>query len=86
MGSQIGGSCKHAYSDIGMMSVGSFNDSGNNLSTDPMFTPDLHLMPNSVVIKKADPNAKLDGLAAKDIDGDMRVAPADIGTDQFPRP
>jgi hypothetical protein len=87
-GVQIGGSCKHAYSDIGMLSVGGLNDGGNNLSVDPMFisSSDLHLMPTSTLLKKADPASQLDGIAAKDIDGDPRVAPADIGADQLRRP
>jgi len=86
-GPQIGGSCKHAYSDIGMMSVSGINDGGNNLSIDPMFTSmsDLHLMPGSIVLKKADPNATLDGRAAEDIDGNQRIAPADLGAYQLSR-
>jgi hypothetical protein len=82
---QIGGSCKHAYSDIGPMSVTGTNDGGNNLNVDPMLTPDLHVMPSSLVRQKADPNADLSGIAARDIDGDPRIAPADIGADQLPR-
>jgi len=87
-GVQIGGSCKHAYSDVGMTLLGGIYDGGNNLSVDPMFTTmsDFHLMPNSGVLKRADLNANLAGVAAKDIDGDARIAPADIGADQLPRP
>jgi len=84
---QVGGTCKHAYSDIGMLTVGGPNDGGNNLSIDPVFQAalDLHLQSASQAIRYADPMAKLDGVAAKDIDGDPRVAPADIGVDQRPR-
>jgi hypothetical protein len=88
---QIGGTCKHAYSDIGMMDLGGPNDNGSNtnLGVDPMFTMpalDLHLKAGSMMIMRADPNAKLDGVAAIDIDGTPRVAPADIGAVQRPRP
>ena len=86
IGSQIGGNCKHAYSDIGATGVTAFNDGGNNLSLDPMFTSEFHVMSSSMVLKKADPNASLNGVAERDIDGDLRVAPADIGADQVPRP
>jgi len=86
VGAQVGANCQHAYSDIGMLSVTGSNDAGNNLNVDPLFTSDLHLMPFSPLIKKADPNADLNGVATKDIDGDPRVAPADIGADQLPRP
>ena len=87
-GAQVGGTCKHAYSDIGVMSVGAANDGGNNLNVDPQFISFLnpHLQPGSLVIKEADPAAKLDAAAAKDLDGDLRIAPADIGADQVPRP
>ena len=87
-GPQVGGSYKHAYSDIGLMSVGATNDAGNNLSVDPMFNSasDPHLMLGSMVRQKADPSADLGGIAAKDIDGEPRIAPADIGADQLPRP
>jgi hypothetical protein len=85
VGAQIGGNCQYAYSDVGPTSVTGANDAGNNLSVDPLVTSDLHLMSLSPVIKKADPNANLTGVAAKDIDGDSRVMPADMGADQIPR-
>jgi hypothetical protein len=81
-----GAGCSFAFSDIGPMGIGSAN---SNMNTDPMFlneaSGDLHLNKDSPVVGKADPNATLSGLAAKDIDGQPRIAPADIGADQLPR-
>jgi hypothetical protein len=83
-----GAGCSYIFSDIGPVGVGT-TDSNNN--SDPMFADEaagnLHLLPTSVVIQKADPTATLDGLAAKDIDGDLRVKAgaemaADMGADQ----
>jgi hypothetical protein len=86
VGPQVGGNCKHAYSDIGSMSVSSTIDGGSNMNIDPMFTSDFHVMAISMVLLKADLSTKLDGIAARDIDGDRRVAPADLGADQLKRP
>jgi hypothetical protein len=86
VGPQIGGNCKHAYSDIGATGVTSPSDGGNNMSIDPMFTSDLHVLPTSIVLQKADLSTILDGIGARDIDGEPRVAPADLGADQLPRP
>lgn len=87
LGPQIGGGCKHAYSDIQLLNLVPSIDGGNNLSVNPMFKSmsDLHLMPESMAVKMADPSAKLDGIAAKDIDSEPRITPADIGADQLPR-
>jgi hypothetical protein len=82
---QVAGSnCNYSFSDIGPVGIDS------NLSVDPMFQDeiagDLHLTNGSPLVRGADPNADLTGLAARDINGDLRVAPADIGADQVPRP
>lgn len=88
VGAQIGGSCTHIYSDIQSLNLVTSIDGGNNLNVDPMFksASDLHVMPSSVILKKSDPGANLTGIVAKDIDGEPRIAPADIGADQLPRP
>jgi hypothetical protein len=44
------------------------------------------LTKDSPVRGQADPTTALTGLAGKDIDGDMRVGPADMGADQFHMP
>ena len=81
----VDGGCKYAYSDI-IPTVPTANDGGMNISTDPMLidpTMDFHLQSTSMARGHADPNADLSGIALRDIDGDLRAAPADIGADQF---
>jgi hypothetical protein len=79
---QITGNCLHSYSVIGPTpAIGM-----SNISDPPMLTADGHLETGSSAIRKADPGAILSDLVARDIDGDMRIAPADIGADQVPRP
>jgi hypothetical protein len=80
----ISGSCMHAYSDIGP--VVTFNDAGNNINMNPNLlneATDPHVQAASPVHQKADPQANLMGVASRDIDGDPRIAPADIGADQM---
>lgn len=83
---QIAGSCGYAFS---IVFPGPAPTGPGNLVVDPRFespgTGDLHLQPGSPAVLAADPNADLSGLAARDIDGDLRVAPADIGADQIAR-
>jgi hypothetical protein len=59
-----------------------------NSSIDPQFVNttigDLHLRANSPARRNADPNSDLSGPAARDIDGDLRITPADVGADQIP--
>jgi hypothetical protein len=80
---QIDGTCMHAYSLVrpGALPVGT-----SNIGDDPKFANeamgDLHLQAASTARGKADPSADLTGIAAHDIDGDTRVAPADLGADQ----
>ena len=82
---QVGGTCTHAYSIVrpGMVPIGT-----GNSGMDPLFqnttTGDLHLKPGSPALRAADPSANLTGLAARDIDDDVRTSPADIGADEVP--
>jgi Right handed beta helix region len=81
-GNNLGGSCQHAYSSIG---PGVLVPGMGNLNADPMLTDlssDHHLQAANPVKEAADPQADLTGPAARDIDGDPRTAPADIGADQ----
>lgn len=83
----IGAQCSFMYSDLGPATIGGVT----NISLDPSFKDlaggDLHLMSGSPAMGKADPTISLAGLAAKDIDGEARVARAgmgaDIGADQY---
>lgn len=82
---QFGGTCGHAYSIVrpGTLPVGTGNG-----SADPMFvnttTGDPHIQPGSPARNAADPAAVLTGIASRDIDGDSRSMPADIGADEIP--
>jgi hypothetical protein len=82
---QVGGTCMHAYS---IVRPGTVPGGTGNTSMDPLFanttTGNLHLMPASPALGAADPAADLSGLAAYDIDGDIRAAPADLGADAVP--
>jgi parallel beta helix pectate lyase-like protein len=83
-GTQVGGTCLHAYSDIGPTAVVAGLDGGNNSSppADPMFkgpTTDLSVTAASPVRGKASPDADLTGIALKDIAGKSRTNPADLG-------
>jgi hypothetical protein len=81
---QIGGNCSHVYSIVrpGVLPPGT-----GNSNPDPMFTNmttgDLHLRAGSPASGAADPGSNLAGLASRDIDGDARTAPADIGADEI---
>lgn len=58
-----------------------------NLRGAPRFADgELRLDPMSPAIGAADPAADLTGLAERDIDGNPRIAPADVGAYQRPRP
>jgi hypothetical protein len=80
---QVAGSCLHAYSDIGPTAL---VGGSNNLNVDPLFVNttigDLHILATSPVRGMADPSSNLIGPAAKDIDGQSRSLPADIGADE----
>ncbi|HWO21268.1 MAG TPA: right-handed parallel beta-helix repeat-containing protein [Kofleriaceae bacterium] len=82
---QIGGSCAHAYS---IVRPGTVPPGPGNLAVDPLFkdaaSGDLHLKPGSPASRAADPGSDLTGIAARDIDGDRRSAPATIGADELP--
>jgi hypothetical protein len=76
--------CAYAYS---IVRPGTLPPGTGNLGADPIFvnesTGDLHIQTASPARGAADPAAVLAGVAATDIDGDARIAPADIGADQF---
>lgn len=80
---QVGGGCAHAYS---IVRPGTVPNGTGNSGSDPMFknttTGDLHIQPTSPARGAADPNSALTGIAARDIDGDPRTVPADIGADE----
>lgn len=79
---QIGGGCTYAHSDIGQAGV----SGDTNFNMDPMFVSDTdaHLTANSNTVRgKAVVTGPLDALSAKDIDGQARVAPYDLGADQY---
>jgi hypothetical protein len=82
---QVGGSCAHAYS---IVRPGTLPGGTGNKADDPLFknttTGDLHILPGSPAAGAADPGSNLAGIAARDIDGDLRLTPADIGADEIP--
>lgn len=85
---QVSGGCKHMYSDVGPTVLASSNDAGNTLNLNPQLAneqSDPHLKAASPARGYAN-NADLSGYAAKDIDGDARTAPADLGADQYHGP
>jgi len=82
---QVGGSCKHAYS---IARPGTLPAGTNNSAADPLFVDpahgNVHIQPTSPARHAADPTSDLTGIASHDIDGDLRVSPADLGADQVP--
>ena len=85
---QVDSGCKYAYSDISP-TVPLANNGGMNTDADPMLvnpTTDFHLQAASAARGLADPGANPTGVALRDIDGDVRASPADIGADQFVPP
>jgi hypothetical protein len=80
---QVGGSCLHSYS---MFRPGVVPTGAGNVDADPLFvnttTGDLHLRAGSPALGAADPGSDLSGVAARDIDGQERVSPADMGADE----
>lgn len=79
---QTANNCTHVYSAIGPAAVAGTG----NISDPPGLSADGHLATGSPALKKVELGADLTGLVARDIDGDLRVAPADLGADQLPRP
>jgi len=79
---QVGNNCMHVSSAIGPTAA----PGTGNISDPPLLSTDGHLGAGSPAIKKVETGADLSGLASRDIDGDRRIAPADLGADQLPRP
>jgi hypothetical protein len=81
---QFSGTCLHAYS---ISRPGAVPSGTGNLAGDPLFvdgaTGNLHLQSGSPARGAGDPASDLAGIAALDIDGDMRATPPDMGADQF---
>jgi hypothetical protein len=59
-----------------------------NSAADPGFanttTGDLHISATSPARGAADPASNLTGPAERDIDGQLRTSPADLGADEVP--
>lgn len=89
-GIQVSGACGHSYSDIGPAPVIGPINVASNQNVDPKFkdkTADLHLTSMSPLqmLQQLNPGTNLDDPkdpAAKDIDGQLRVPPVNIGADQ----
>lgn len=85
--SQVGGNCTHSYSLISP--VPSPPVGAGVFDADPQFasttSADLSVLGTSPAIGKADPGTALENESAFDIDGEKRVAPADVGADELPK-
>jgi hypothetical protein len=85
---QVGGGCLHAYSDIGTVPIPPVAppaglDAGNNHNDNPLFVgaTNLEVTSTSPISGKANSNADIGGIAAKDIKGTARVLRAGAGAD-----
>lgn len=82
---QVSGTCSHTYS---IVRPGSLPSGIGNAASDPLFvntaTGDLHIQTGSPALSAADPTSDLSDVAAHDLDGQLRQAPADIGADEVP--
>jgi len=82
---QVSGTCTHVYT---LSSPGTPLTGTGDITDDPMFVDatagELHTLPGSPTEGAADPSADLSGVAAEDLDGDVRTAPADLGADEHP--
>jgi Right handed beta helix region len=82
---QYSGACTHAYS---IATPGALPPGSGNSAADPGFvnttTGDLHISATSPARGAADPASNLTGPAERDIDGQPRTSPADIGADEVP--
>lgn len=82
---QVGGTCTHTYS---IARPGTVPSGTGNSGADPLFvdtvTGNLHIMLTSPARGMADPSSDLTGIAARDLDGDARTNPADMGADEAP--
>jgi hypothetical protein len=79
---QFAGTCTHTFS---IMTPGKVPTGSSG--ADPMFVNpamgDLHIQSTSLARHAADPGSDLTGIAGRDLDGSLRVAPADIGAYEF---
>jgi hypothetical protein len=81
-----GSGCNYRFSDIGQIPVVDVSDINVNPAFQDEGAGNLHLTKDSMVRGKADPGLVPSGMAAQDIDGEARSAPADMGADQFHMP
>ena len=81
--SQTDGTCTYSYT----LAFPGTVPGAMNMSGEPVFASenagDLHLLPSSLGVTAANPDANLMGLAAADLDGTPRHAPASVGAFQF---
>jgi hypothetical protein len=81
----VAGPCTHSYSIVWGAAL---LPGPGNVNADPLFVNpaagDLHVRSGSPALGRADPSSNLTGLAARDLDGDVRTSPADIGADEVP--
>jgi hypothetical protein len=82
---QISGTCAHTYS---LVQPGTLPPGMGNQAADPLFegaaADDLHVRPGSPAIHAADPASDLTGVAARDLDGNIRMRPATVGAYEAP--
>jgi hypothetical protein len=82
---QVSGNCKYKYSDIGPDMVPPGNDASNNTNGNPKLAglADPHIPSDGAAHGTGDSTTAVENVALKDIDGQPRVAPIDIGADQY---
>jgi hypothetical protein len=79
---QFAGTCTHTFSIMRPGKVPTGNSGSDPLFADPA-KGDLHIPSGSPARRAADPGSDLTGIASHDIDGVVRVSPADIGAYEF---
>jgi len=79
---QFAGTCTHTFSMMRPGAVPTGNSGSDPLFADPS-KGNLRLSSTSPARRAADPSSDLTGIAARDMDGTARTAPADLGAYQF---